>query len=350
MQGFNEELSLPRFFAWIGMFACGLALLVLGFIFLVDPYKVWRHQATSGFNELVLETPTSAQIPLAVLKSALHKPDILILGSSRVRRGFNEAQASRLLGGRVQVIGIDLFPLDMASQLFSAVSKTSVIKRLYLEVNYFTSNSCKRLLDYPAPEDSGTAALLQLQPGAALSDSIRTLRLNLLGAYPLQSYVDARGNYHEHLGKGVDHAELRPGTLDRAFQKIIDNCQQPSANAADAKSLAQIMQAAQLQGTEVTLLFLPISPNWHARLRAAGLEQAIAEWKEDLSQQVRHWRSPILDYDQRDDLLVALPASPDTPVFWDLSHFSMPIGQRLLADMAQSYGQARPARSSDIRR
>ncbi|MBR7633309.1 hypothetical protein [Janthinobacterium lividum] len=336
MQGFKNEMSLARFFRHIVLIVLGFSLAILLGIFLIDPYNIWRQNAILGINEITLEVPNSTQMHAAVLSSALHTPDVLILGSSRVRRGFNSGHASQLFNANVQVSGIDLLPLSTATDLYSAVSKHTHIKRLYLEVNYFTSNACERFFEYPQIKELWSSTIINFNPRDAVQQSLRTLRINAFGPRIPNGYFDSVGNYHEKRKKGMGKSAPDQSVVNREFKYIERKCQRQANKLEDSKNLAALFKAAQAQGTEVTLLVLPSSPNWQACIRQAGLETVIEQWKKNISEEARQLHFRFLDFERDAGFFNSINTGNDTPEFWDSSHFSSPIGNFLLEHMARS--------------
>ena len=336
MQGFKNEIPPARFFKYIFLIVLGLSIATLLGIFLIDPYKIWRKNSIAGVNEITLEVPSPIQMHAAVLNSALHTPNILILGSSRVRRGFNSRYASQLFNANVQVSGIDLLPLSAATELYSAMSKHTHIKKLYFEVNYFTSNACGRFFEYPQIEDLWSSTIVNFNPRDAAEQSLKTLKINVLGPRILHGYFDRLGNYHEKRGKGMEKSEPDQSIVNREFKYIERKCQRQANNIEDSKNLIALFKATQAQGTEVILLVLPTSPNWQASIRQAGLETAIDQWKKNISEQARQFHFIFLDFERDADFFSSINTGNDTPKFWDSSHFSSPIGNFLLEHMARS--------------
>lgn len=336
MPDFNQEIPATSFFRYIFLIVSGFSLIILIGIFLIDPYKIWRQNSIAGLNEISLEVPNSIQMHAAVLNSALHTPDVLILGSSKVRRGFNSGHASQLFDANVQVTGIDLLPLSLATDLYSSISKNTRIKKLYLEVNYFTSNACERFLEYPSIEAHWVRTLLSLKPRDAMIQSLKTLKINVLGPDILDGYFGSQGDYHEERKKGMETAKPKQSVVEREFKYIERKCQRQANNVADSKNLIALFNAAQAQGTEVILLVLPASPNWQECILQAGLEPAITQWKNNISEQARQLHFRFLDLERDRDFPTSIHAMNDIPQFWDSSHFSSPIGDLLLAHMAKS--------------
>lgn len=336
MQGFNQEMPIARFFACIFFIAVGWVLLIAGFVFSVDPYAIWRQQSHK-INAVILEVPSASQRGTAVLRNALLAPDILMLGSSRLRRGFNESLASRLYGSKVQVVGIDALPLSNASDLFFAISQQGRIKRLYLEVSYLTSNACKakneaeqNKLDFPFD---------YLSPRDAVSQSVKTLKKNLFPMRYNENYFDAQGRFHEHQAEGPTRAErvINDSRFDHIIQTRIDACNGHAFNAADAKNLTGIFQQAQIEGTEVILLILPVTAKWHTRIQQAGQSPRAAQWKAGITELASQFHVPVLDYEQRGDLsALAENSNHSMPIFWDELHFSNRLGDHILNDMAHA--------------
>jgi hypothetical protein len=255
-----------------------------------------------------------------------------------VRRGFNEAHASRLLGAKVQVTGIDGLPLAEARDLFFSISKNTRISKLYLEINYLTSNDCEAINEYRPIEDHFGDWFRRFRPGDAVIQSIKTLRINLLGPRAFDGYFDGQGSYHsgESGGASQTGTEMQQLQFGRFFRKIENSCKRNPNNAADFKDLADIFKLAQSNHTDVVLLVLPASASWQARVRQAGLDPTIAQWKDKVSRQALQFHFKLLDYERHYDFPDFIQTSNDIPLFWDETHFSNSLGNRLLADIVKS--------------
>jgi hypothetical protein len=335
MRVFKNEISWRRFFTYLSLIVFGWGLALLGFVFVVDPYQIWRNAATPGLNEIKLEAPTALQLHEAMLKSATQHPDVLILGSSRVRRAFNQAHASQVFGAKVQVIGIDGLPLPVARELFVAIGKHTFIKKLYLEVSYFTSNACGALSNFPPVENRLDMALFHLMVPTAARQSMETLRINLRGPRAYDTYIDAQGNYQQNANIPLATNHAIQISKERQFKKIASNCHRQSAPAADFKDMEAIFQLAQANNTEVVLLILPSTVQWHARVRQAGLEPVFSKWKEHTFRYAKQLHFKLIDYEYATDFPDAAPTPVGMPLYWDETHFSNRIGQYLLTVMAQ---------------
>lgn len=350
MQGFNQEIPIARFFACIFFIAVGLALLIAGLIFIVDPYAIWRHQSSHQINAIKLEVPSGSQASAALLRSTLNPPDVLILGSSRVRRGFNETFASNAYGGNVQVAGIDALPLSHARSLFFTVAQQARIKKLYLEVNYLTSSACATKSEDEVTENNFSSLFHYLPPKEAVIYSLKTLKINLLPVRTFDSYVDTQGRYHDDPAKGMTRiggTETYESRYNRLFQKIAGACQEHAGNAADIRDLTAIFQLAQTRQTEVILLILPVTAKWQARIEQAGLVPRSAQWKKEIVLLASQFKVPLLDYEQQNDgSEQSENNSYSMPLFWDETHFSNRLGDRLLSEMLDASHQGLPSRQT----
>ncbi|OEZ88226.1 hypothetical protein JAB6_02630 [Janthinobacterium sp. HH104] len=337
MQGFNQEIPVARFFTCIFFIAVALLLMTAGFVFIVDPYAIWR-QESHKINAIKLEPPSASQRGSAVLRSALHTPDVLILGSSRVRRGFNERLASRLYRSDVQVVGVDALPLSNARDLFFAISQQGRIKRLYLEVSYLTSNACEAKNDDETGKNKLAFPFDYLSPKDAVKQSLKTLKTNLLHISSYDSYFDAQGRFHDQVVNGTTHAggvEIDESRYNRIIQTRIGACKGRAANAADIKDLTDMFQRAKTEETEVILLILPVTARWQARIQQVGLSARAAQWKTEITGLASQFHVQVLDYEQRNDLsTLAENSNHAMPMFWDEIHFSNRLGDHILNDMA----------------
>lgn len=337
MQDFKKNMPIARFFACIFFIAIGFLSLIAGLIFVVDPYGIWRDKASHRINEIRLETSSSSQAGAAILRSVLHSPDVLLLGSSRVRRGFNEAFASRLYGSSVQVASIDALQLSTTRDLFFTFSQQAHIKRLYLEVNYFTSSACTSKNVALANKKDLADPLHYFSPRDAIVHSLRTLKINLFSPRPFDSYFDAQGRYRDDPSEGASRTgamETYESRFNHLFQTMAGPCQRHAGNATDAKALSDLFTLARSRNTVVILLILPVSTRWQARIKHAGLAPQIAQWKNNIALVASQFHVPVLDYEERGDLNALAQNSNDAmPLFWDETHFSNRLGDRILSDM-----------------
>ncbi|MED5615147.1 hypothetical protein [Janthinobacterium sp. P210005] len=344
MQGFNQDIPIARFFACVFFIALGFALLVAGLVFIVDPYAIWRHQSSHKINTIRLEIPNSSQTSAAVLRSTLNPPDVLILGSSRVRRGFNETLASSLYGGNVQVAGIDALPLSTARDLFFTLSQGARIRRLYLEVNYLTSNACETKNENAVTKNELDLPFHYLSPENAVIYSLRTLKINLFPPRSFDSYFDKQGRYYDDQAKGATRAggaQAHESRFKQLFKTIASACQNHANNAADIRDLTAIFHLAQTRQIEVILLILPVSEKWQTRIRQAGLVPQAAQWKREVTLLASQFHVPLLDYELRNgESDHSDNVSPSMPMFWDETHFSNRLGDQLLRAMLDASGRS----------
>lgn len=337
MQGFNHEIPIRRFFACIFYIATGLAMLIAGFIFMMDPYAIWRQNTNMKINAVRAEISPSSQLGTTVLRSMLHTPEVLILGSSRVRRGFNETFAARLYRGKVQVAGINALPLSSAKELISTISQHTHIKKLYLEVSYLTSNACNAKNGDAVARYKLTSPLQYFSPRDAIIQSYTTLKINLLPRRPFDTYFDTQGRFHEapsEVATRAEGIEAYESRYNRTFRTITNPCERNSDHAADTRDLLDIFTLVQARQTELILLVLPVSERWQARIRKGGLSPQVARWRKNITLVASQLNVPVLDYEQRGDLNALAESSNDAmPMFWDETHFSNRLGDRILSDM-----------------
>jgi len=337
MQVFKNNLSIGRFFVSIFLIAAGLTFLIAGLIFVVDPYAIWRHQAIQRINEIKLETTSASQVGTAVLRSAVHPPDVLILGSSRVRRGFNETFASQLYRSSVQVAGINALQLSNIKDLFSTFRQRAQIKKLYLEVNYFTSNACTLKNEALANKSDLADPLHYFSPQDAIVHSLRTLKINLFPLRSFDNYFDVQGRYHDDPSEGMSRTggmETYESRYNRLFQSMTNRCQRQASNAADTKDLSDIIRLAQARQTEIILLILPVSARWQTRIQQGGLSPKVTQWKKNIILVASQFHVPVLDYEEHSDVnALAENSNHAMPMFWDETHFSNRLGDYILRDM-----------------
>lgn len=343
MLGFNHDFPIARFFACVFFIAAGLAFLIAGLVFVIDPYAIWRHQSSNKINAIKLEIPSDSQASAAVLRSALNPPDVLILGSSRVRRGFNETLASNLYGGNVQVAGIDALPLSRAKDLFFTLSQEARIRRLYLEVNYLTSNACEAKNENGVTKSKTSSPRYYLSPENAVIYSLKTLKINLFPPRSFDNYFDTQGRYFDDPAIGATRAggaQAHESLYKQLFQTFTEACQNHANNAADIRDLTAIFHLAQARRTEVILLILPITEKLHTRIRRAGLVPQATQWKKEITLLASQFRVPLLDYElYRDESVQSDKTHPSMPLFWDETHFSNRLGDCVLRDMLDASGQ-----------
>ncbi|MCX7292210.1 hypothetical protein [Janthinobacterium sp.] len=339
MQDFNREISITRFFICIAIILIAAPLILLSFVIFIDPYNISRDRSHARFNAMKLEIPSSAQIGTAILSSALYQPDILILGSSRVRRGFNEVFASQLYGAKVQVTGINTLHLSTAKNIFRSVSKKTQLKKIYIEVNYFMANDCGKADDPAFDSDYLVKLFSYFPPKNSILFSMKTLRINILGPRAVDSYYDKQGRFHDLPSKvaSLADAESYKSYQNNFFQNMTKNCRRNPENQADIAELTEIFKLAQSSHTEVVLLILPASPRALARVRQAEFTPTVDHWKKNVARLARQFQATLIDYEDRNDFPEpGETAANKMPLFWDENHFSNRIGDRLLGEMRTS--------------
>lgn len=339
MQDSSGSSTSIRFIAVVFLIAAGLLTTIVGFVVLIDPYNVWRIASIHKFNAIKLEVPFPAQMSAAVWSSAMHSPDVLILGSSRVRRGFSEAEASRILGSKVMVAGIDVMTPEMARDAFVNIGKKNHIKKLYLEVNYFASSDCDGVSKRYQIDSYADDSLRRIILGNAVAQSIRTLRLNLFAAPASSAYFNEGGVYtymKSSVGRIQNLDDAQQVIFQNFLEKIRSSCKRDPNNDADFRALEDIFKLAKANRTEVLLLVLPSSERWQARLRHGQFQSTLAQWKSNISRQALRFNSRLLDLEYYGELQQADPANNGSAMFWDDTHFTNSLGNRLLAHIANA--------------
>lgn len=339
MQDFNRKISIKNFFTCILITLIGLIFIISLIVMIIDPYNISRERFHPKFFGMKLEVPDSSQIGTAILSSALYKPDILILGSSRVRRGFNEVFASKLYNSKVQVTGINTLHLTTAKNIFFSISKNTKIKKIYIEVNYFMTNDCGKSNNITFDENYIIKPFSYFTLKKSIIFSLKTLRINILGPRGIDSYYDNQGQFHDLPSKvtSQENSATYKSYQNNFFLNISKSCQLNTKNQEDINELKDIFKFAKLNNVEVILLILPASQRSLDRVRQAGFTPTIENWKKNLSDLAQQFHARLIDYEDQNAFLEQEKKEVNKmPLFWDENHFSNRIGNYLLIDMHKS--------------
>ncbi|MDR3518120.1 MAG: hypothetical protein P4M00_20155 [Azospirillaceae bacterium] len=330
-------LSFGRYLGLVVALALLFLLLLGTFSVEVDPYDIWRLSARNATNAVRPEVPYALQRAGAILAGRLRPPQVLLIGSSRLRRGMDERVANQLFGVPTQIAGIDLLQLPIAQEIVTQIMAPGRLKCLYIEAAFIASQGCSpKLLRYTAPDDPWQT-LPGLVLGGALDQSIATVAINA-GLRPVvPPFYDRHGHYHQ--------SDAVPAVLpfEDWYVPLIADCPRQLSQMADFRLWREVLTMARQRGIKVAILMLPFEAHWDRLVEAQDMAATVEAWKGAVKAVARQTATPVCQFeDWADGAPGDKPAPADgdpLPLFWDWIHFSTRIGNPILAALAAPSGR-----------
>jgi hypothetical protein len=118
-------------------------LVAILFCFIVDPYGFFRTYEKNGFNQQKEGMRNIIRYSKAI-EISLRKPEILLMGSSRVHDGINPSLVPFVDSNIVYNYGIDMLRINEAKSYLKHAIKNSKIKTVIFGVDFFMFNGAEK--------------------------------------------------------------------------------------------------------------------------------------------------------------------------------------------------------------
>ncbi|KFI07537.1 hypothetical protein [Massilia sp. BSC265] len=359
----TDELTFAKYTAWAGAIVAAASLLVMLFVAIVDPYRLFGLVDAEGFNRTKpLPEQYREQIKLAQAKAL--RPNALLLGNSRIEVGLDPASPYLSAHGysayNLALAGTTLTVAQRMSDQMRSQTAPPALALVGLEfLDFLVSPSAVK----PEPvKPEGWLHAWQwrfdtLFSMKSLSDAWRTLRLQTTtnpetmtprGQTPLHEYKNhaAREGYHLLFQQ---RAQENAKNLVRKPHHLYG----PDGTSPSIDRLRQMLATMARDGTEVHLVIYPYHAQLMAMFEEAGLQTALEEWKALLVREVQAVRTRhpgarirVWDFSGYGSVQCEpIPAPGDTRTatrfYWEAGHFKTSVGeliqQRILGGAA-SFG------------
>lgn len=307
---------------------CFFVVLVSIVIYIVDPYSLFGNKKTNTLNMIKLEIPNEDQANSVIASAFFRKPEVIILGSSRVRRGINQEKASELMQSPVMVAGLDSLNTSQAKELMIKLVKIKSIKSIIVEINFFTSNQCKQVSNFRFHHDDSFIKILSFKK--IFLQTLRTIKSNLLSPSIGEGYFDQSLNYHTYQFSKVDkkQMELESNSIDNLFNFLSKNC---IHDIHDENELIDMINLTNDNQVNISFITLPSSEKWRERMHKSNLQQYSLNWTNKISNDLRLMNIPYYDMEFLESKETAY--EKNIPLFWDELHFSNVLGGEILESL-----------------
>lgn len=324
----------------------GLLLLTAAVNVVMDPYGLWRLIDRSGFNQQKEGVRSKIRFTKS-LELPLRRPRTVLLGSSRVHDGLNPDHFSPEQKP-VYNMGVDLLRVREGLFLLRHVSANAHPECVIFGLDFFMFNAAERMNPSLDPELTGRRVrfldyVLPLLSINALGDSLRTLQISR-----------AQPNRREFLSNGY-----RPGTY--VFYRLLDYPRihdytnwiflsdeeygtpyygrfwEDGETYAD---LDEFMGLCRTSGIDCRFFISPAHCTLDGEgIRLAGLWENMEDWKRRLTVMAARHEVPLWDFSGY-NLVTTEPVRSPMANFWDSSHFTEAVGDRIIDRVAGPEGPA----------
>ncbi|QMW23950.1 hypothetical protein [Sandaracinobacteroides saxicola] len=300
----NSDGFLP---ALLGVIAAGLLALVGNAVW-VDPFRVFgegrgHHLCPSGW----LAGVERVQKPLIL---AFRRPEVALIGSSKVMQGFDERDAAVVFrGARVANLGMAAADMRVVLDMAGRALRTPSMRQLWIGLDF----------GMLAPQDAA--------PALATADGTsrwERLRRGVLSAEALKAAVSMRigdcdvprlsgwGFNVGRVDRRGDGVAVRRQVL-ATLAPLKEPGRRVQAEAAALGGLRALAGAAQRRGVRLVLFHSPVSADYRRLLEAEGLVAAERSWRRQVA---------------------GLPGVTLVEVrpqaFYDLTHYRPEVGRTIL--------------------
>lgn len=297
-------------------------------IYIVDPYSLFGKQKVNILNAVKLEIPHEDQASSVIVSASFQKPEVIILGSSRVRRGINQEEASKLMKSQVMVAGLNSLTTNQAKELLIGLVKIKSIKNIIVEINFTTSNQCKQVSEFKFHHEDSFIRILSFNK--IFIQTLRTIKSNILSPNIGEGYFDQSLNYYTYQFSKINkqQMELESNSIDNLFDFLNISC---IRNIHRDNELFEIIKMANDNAINIAFITLPSSDEWRARMLRSNLQQASLNWKNKILNDLKLVNVPYYDL----EFLEAKKAvnKKNIPLFWDELHFSNVMGKFVLENL-----------------
>jgi len=291
---------------------------------------------------------------------AMHKPETVILGTSKVVIGISEGDAVEAFGPSVVNLGVFGASFDEVAALLEGALAADGVERALVGLDFgmFYGEFLSDAISPAQVREARDLAAAALRPGlfdpvTALA-ALRTVLSPEGCAAPLRSRRGFLPPDTERLEEtyALDRARFERAALstDRTMRvRRTDDrgVEQDFANRMDR--LSALVRAAGARGMHLTLIVGPMHPRYLESLRRAGLADRYAHWREELRRRYAGAEGPgpvLVDLTDHPSFLGDAGQCLDSGAagcgFLDLLHYRPAVGKAIL-DIALRAGRAKPA-------
>lgn len=348
----TDEQKFSRYIKWVGGILSLGSVLIMLLVVVVDPYYLFRIVDVAGFNRIKpLPLLYRNEIKLAQAKAV--RPNVLLLGNSRIEVGFDPAsaqlKAQSYSAYNLALAGTSLGVAEnMLGQMRSAAPPPA-LTIVGLEFLDFLVSPAKS-------EAPATKPDTELYPWKwrfdtlfsikSVSDSALTLRLQKM---PDPETMTTRGHtplfeYNRYARNEGYHAIFRQRAQENAKSLV----RRPhSLYGADGRSgslenLRRMLTTMAHDGTQAHLVIYPYHAELMTMFSEAGLDPIMEEWKNVLVREIETVRSrypdariTLWDFSGYGTVQCeAIPRPGDTRsvtrFYWEAGHFKSSVGELML--------------------
>jgi len=353
----NNYLIYKKYLKKISITILCLLLVVAGFNYLVNPFGIYEPPAIEGVNGRYPAASTFARLyKLEAIKR--HKPDTLILGTSRADIGLNPT-LELFPNARVYNAALSASTVYEQRYVMEFANHVNPLKRVIITLDFFAYNANKLVHTEFNPERLSASALAGMTPlfdtyGTLLSlNTVSTSLKHLRRMKKKERYSHPRENGHKiHLAGAW---EIRQKGAHALFSKppkqngvqVSDYKFEYSDKPGDTsfQHLSAMLDFARERDIEVILFFSPVHSSHLNVLKAKGQWNLFEEWKEGvfLATQRNALKYATIPYDLWDFATYnrftnePVPDATDTETqmkwFWDGHHYKEDLGNIILQKM-----------------
>lgn len=347
-----------RYLARLGAMVGAGSLLVILFVALIDPYQLFRWVDIAGFNRIKpLPEQYREQIKLAQAKAL--RPNVLLLGNSRIEVGMDPASAAlRAHGYAAYNLALAGTSLSVSQRMFEQVRKDSTPPAMaVIGVEFLDFLVSPSALPAESRKPEGWLHAQQwrfetLFSIKSLSDALRTLRLQSASD---PSTMTARGqtplhDYNKNARREGYHLIFQQRAQENAKNLVRrpHNLYGANGSSDSIDRLRDMLATMATDGTEVNLVIYPYHAQLLAMIDEAGLYTTMEEWKSLLVREIEtvQRRQPgarirLWDFSGFGPVQCEpIPAPGDkrrtTKFYWEAGHFKTRVGdliqQRILGE------------------
>lgn len=346
----GPQASYRRFTAWCATVVGGGVLLLTAFVAVIDPYHLYGLVDSAGLNH-VKPLPEQYREQIKLAQAEAVRPDLILLGNSRVEVGFDPDSPQLSAHGRTAYnLGLSGTSLTVSDRVYTrlradaAPAALAVIGVEFLDFLVKPDEAPAPAAAGPLPWQWRFDTLFSIK---SVSDALRTVRLQnaadpetmtARGQNPLREYnryARDEGYYAIFQQKARDNAK----TLVRKPHNLFVAGTNRSESIDRLRALLDTMARDR---TEVHLVIYPYHAQLMAMFDEAGLAATMDEWKQLLVREADAVRSRypnarvnVWDFSGYGDMRCErIPAAGDTRSvtrwYWEAGHFKSAMGERIL--------------------
>lgn len=335
-------VHMGRHGSWIVRWAGAAALLAAAvglFNFVVDPYGLYRWFDSAGVNQQK-EGVRNKVRHVKALELALIKPRTLLMGSSRAHEALDPAQPLLQEYTPVYNLGISMVRIREERLYLEHALLHADVRRVILGLDFFMFNARQRVNFTFDPSLVGRRIRFDdylrttLLSSSALSDSIATLTTS--------HRTPARREFLANGFRPADQAFFGLTDYSKAqyyvnwtFLSSLPNSTKYYADMSlDEEVFAEFERVLTLCNERHIDCRFYISPAHMALdgegVRAAGLWQAMEDWKRRITRLTSDHGVPLWDFSGYNSVTTE-PVETPMKYYWDSSHFTVGVGNWIIA-------------------